>query len=1132
MRLSLSLLIVCALAGGGAADPITDSAEVLTPTKFDPFQCRDVLDKKAPEPGERDAFGGNGHGNGGRFATPRPSETWTGFDIAGDLRDPEPTVRALLKPTVDRHSWVTDGAKEDIAKIAATFGYHLVGLGTRSGRAQIHLSPMPMIRRVDVDMAQSLFGSLLEDEVRRRIALRPGGYLPWKPRDRACVLDRERSAVATYLRDEGYYDAEVILDTVDRDDHAVLKVYVNLGAQYAIDIDRVTVRSTTPVRPTLLDEAKALFKHRGSCAIATYLCYRKAHYSKAQVLADVQKVVELFQANQYPGVRVGFVKPKDAPELSVKDPADIPLFWDRPSETVWFAIEIDPRRGLDVEFKGNEGIASTQTLRKKLTFDKAQSADDLEMQVSARAVMTYLQSRGYFDALVLAERCPNAQCRATPGVRNRTPSRDPNPYDHVVFTIEPGRSREVKSVQFWPAKRVLDDEALEEVIATRPARLSSRVLGASTSTTTDQLAADADGIRARYRTIGYRDARVHVTASPDPTTLASAVATVAMILTDRGSGLHVRFSIDEGPLTRISELHVDLSSDRSAEIRTPEDRELCHQVLADLAALYEIRAIAAKPEKRCIVYLADDPSDRATFIDDKLAAFREGVVMGIGDQLRDRLFGHGLPRAEVRYSAESVHGKGHRMAVHYALRNTQKLWLGKVVVRGNFRTREALIRKLLRVNEGDLLRRDLLPDGARRLRATALFNSVNITMPDLEHTSQGRVNALLEVTERFDFFAQLETEMGYSSYNGAFLRFLPSLKNLAGRGISLDLAGTVGFELGRAVVERELTLRQLSGEATLRFPRYLTTWSPLEFQTEVTAFHDRRETPRFGRLISTGATLGLSRTSERPRLGKRPARARTVSLHLDFRSRTRNVDVLRPIGADDDDSQVPITTRTGTVGITGEWEQRVDRGGTLQPLAPEAGYRLEGHVAYATPVFQNTFLKVSAAASRYQPIGTNLVLRTDFRYDHGFPLGNAALLPEVERFFGGGDATVRGYNDDRLATEVVQVGVPPLENVQQIRVLPAGGNIRMLGSIDAQLRLAKVFGVVVAGGAFFDAGIITNQWTTANLDDVRPAVGVALARFLTPFGSLVFERAIPLRPRLGDDPRGRWHINFAARAQF
>ena len=54
------------------------------------------------------------------------------------------------------------------------------------------------------------------------------------------------------------------------------------------------------------------------------------------------------------------------------------------------------------------------------------------------------------------------------------------------------------------------------------------------------------------------------------------------------------------------------------------------------------------------------------------------------------------------------------------------------------------------------------------------------------------------------------------------------------------------------------------------------------------------------------------------------------------------------------------------------------------------------------------------------------MLRADLRYDQGIPLGGAVLLPEVERFFAGGDSTVRGYDDDRLATELVQVGVPPL----------------------------------------------------------------------------------------------------------
>jgi outer membrane protein assembly factor BamA len=111
---------------------------------------------------------------------------------------------------------------------------------------------------------------------------------------------------------------------------------------------------------------------------------------------------------------------------------------------------------------------------------------------------------------------------------------------------------------------------------------------------------------------------------------------------------------------------------------------------------------------------------------------------------------------------------------------------------------------------------------------------------------------------------------------------------------------------------------------------------------------------------------------------------------------------------------------------------------------------------------------------------------------------------------------------------VIESGVPPLSNIKQIRVLPSGGNIRMLGSLDAQYRVWSIF----ATGVFFDAGIIKNQWSTVTLDDIRPSVGMTLVRIVTPFGSFAFERAIPLRPRLGDDPRGRWHINFAARAQF
>ena len=72
---------------------------------------------------------------------------------------------------------------------------------------------------------------------------------------------------------------------------------------------------------------------------------------------------------------------------------------------------------------------------------------------------------------------------------------------------------------------------------------------------------------------------------------------------------------------------------------------------------------------------------------------------------------------------------------------------------------------------------------------------------------------------------------------------------------------------------------------------------------------------------------------------------------------------------------------------------------------------------------------------------------------------------------------------------------------------------------------------ILAGALFTDAGILQNQWSTVTSDDIRPSVGMGL-RALTPFGIGALEYAVPLRPRLGDDPRGRIHFYFAARAQF
>ena len=610
--------------------------------------------------------------------------------------------------------------------------------------------------------------------------------------------------------------------------------------------------------------------------------------------------------------------------------------------------------------------------------------------------------------------------------------------------------------------------------------------------------------------------RVRVEAATDPAAFGSAALTAALAAAEHGDGLYVRYVINEGEPTLLAGVEITIAGSDSKP-PGPVDDALCTLALAELADLYGAKQLATSTSPgRCVAQVANLP-------------FHEDAAALTKEQLKGRLYSRGRPRAEVGYQVAVV--APHRVVAKYKLAHVQTLQIGKVVIRGNFKTRSSIILSELGLRQGALFTQDALAEGARRLRNTALFDAVSVTMPDLETTTAGEVNAVVAVVERYDFLAQVDAEAGYSSYNGAFLKLIPSFKNLFGIGISFDITGTIGFDLAQYLANGNTQLRQLSAEATLRVPQWLSRRiSPVEFQTELTAFHRRQDTPRFGVVTTDGTTLTLSRTWERKRIGARAARAITTGLHYDFRLRERPIDVLRPIGADDDQTQVPISTRTGSVGVTFEWEQRVDRQGTLSPLAPEAGFRFEAQASFASNYLggQDTFLKLSTAGTKYWPVGSNLVVRADLRYDQGVPLGGAVLLPEVERFFAGGDATVRGYDDERLSTEILQVGVPPIQNVQQIRILPSGGNIRVMSSLDAQLRIYKL----LATALFLDAGMITNQWSTVTTDDVRPSVGMALVRVVTPFGAFAMERAIPLRPHLGDDPRGRWHISFAARAQF
>jgi outer membrane protein insertion porin family len=1007
--------------------------------------------------------------------------SWTEYRVQGTLLESMDTVRAMLDTTMALHKRIDGDARNAIAAATETMGYHLIGLGTQSSGgavvATLTVAPIPVVRSVTVTATTGLFGAQLEDKVERRMRLRTGARLPWDPQDRTDALHAEEKRIEEYLHDEGFFEGVATITPEPTGDYGIrLKVKADLGDEY--QVGQVTI-DTGGGEGVPLAEIRAQFVEQKECLVWK-ICIGRARFTRQRHTEAIAKVVELYRKRGFPSVRV----------QSDFDPL---TSFDRRTKKVRFTVRIDERRQIDVVFEGNDkGKFPDETLRKQLTFDDAASSDDFEVANSAAALVAYYQSKGRFDAQVTHN-------------RERFGA-----FDRIVFRIDEGGTRQIRSIKFEGANEV-SDATLRGVISTRVYQ-SIRLFSANPTATPLALAEDADRIRVAYAARGFLDSRVDVHVSPDSGTIDSAALTGAMLAAERKrSDLHVEFHIIEGPRTDIAEIQLVVVHDASV---TPNPNEVltseaCEELLDKVLAGLDAKATS----KRVLA-----PGDCAATVTD--VPYKDEVLRTTGDGLRDHLWSQGRPRSGVELGVDVDSVKRHRAVLRYNVVLGSVRKLGSVVVRGNFKTSRRIILDELGFKPGTTLTSSVLAAGPRAVRSTGLFESVNVELVDLDAAADAPVHAVVRVEERYDQRAIVDTEAGYSTQNGVFGKVKPAMPNMFGQGIYADLSLTYGSKF-------------YGIEGSARLPRWLARRVfPLAFDTELTGYLRSQDTERFGRLTTRGASIGLTRTWQRPASEKTTPYLIAASLRYDFRLRNRDEDALRPAGVDADQDKVPVATRTGSLGVSLRYDTRADRRGQYNPLAAEKGGLLEASVSFASPYLlgQDTFIKASATAQRFWPLTQRIVIRTDIRVDEGFPLGDAVLLPEVERFFAGGDNTVRGFDEDRLATEIIETGVPPFDGLQQIRVLPAGGNIRAVASVDGQLVLAgkDPQGVRFATALFTDAGMVRNRWTGIEKGDIRPGVGAAL-RLLTPFGSITLEYAFPLFPHLGDDPKGRIHFGLAFR---
>jgi outer membrane protein assembly complex protein YaeT len=595
----------------------------------------------------------------------------------------------------------------------------------------------------------------------------------------------------------------------------------------------------------------------------------------------------------------------------------------------------------------------------------------------------------------------------------------------------------------------------------------------------DALEESVDHLEEALRSSGHRQARVrtHEETSPARTVVvfegtAGALAEVAQVRIDSAASLPiVSLATRVGQPVRDRDLDQDertlsrLLQDRGyAEARVEADvpdgsgpLPVVFRVKAgartEITAV-EVRSPTALPaggEKRELLTRVGRPYHPRDIVTDRnalAAAYRNGGYLSAE------------VHSELRFSEDRS-----ELSVLFDVTPGPETRVDHVVISGLRHTHEDIVRRELRLKEGDPLGLEAVLESQRRLGSLGIFGNVSISEVDPE--SQAARSILVNVEERP--LTGLAYSFGYSEQDHIRVSAEVTRRNLGGRDRSLSLLASAALKGGVRVF------------ATYREP-YLFGWHQEVF---VTAFRQHEERVGF----------------QYDRYGLQLETARRLSPKWSLIGRyaaQQTHDILDP-------NQAPVE-------IDRAFEDSTFSGPSLSlvydtrddPLDPRRGEFLgaDGQLS-AHALGGESFVKGFVQAAAYRRLTDHLLLALSGRIGLARTFGgDPDLLSRPDRFFAGGDYSLRGFELDRVG---------PLALSTAGTLVPTGGNAMVLGTVELRQDIGRYFGVAL----FSDSGNVYTLVSDLTLDDIRYAAGLGL-RYRSAFGPIRVDWGYKLNRRSGE----------------
>lgn len=400
----------------------------------------------------------------------------------------------------------------------------------------------------------------------------------------------------------------------------------------------------------------------------------------------------------------------------------------------------------------------------------------------------------------------------------------------------------------------------------------------------------------------------------------------------------------------------------------------------------------------------------------------------------------------------------------------KQVYVRRINFQGNTKTRDEVLRREMRQMEAAWASSTKIERSKTRLERLGFFQEVNVETPAVPGTAD-QIDVNYSVVEKSS--GNITAGVGYSQVQGIIINAAVTQDNVFGTGKRVNFTfnnsqvNTI-YQLG--YLDPYFTLDGISAGFDLAYRR--SNFGQANISSYLT------------NIAQAGFNFGVPLT--------------------EFSALRANVDY--------QNQQIKANANTPA-----EFIQYLEENGTkfnIYSIALGYNYDTLNRAIFATeggthmlstlismPFSNLEYYKASYRARQYFPLAKDLTLLLGGEIAYGGGYGSTSGLPFFENYFAGGPNSVRGYLQNSLG---------PRGSTN----LPTGGNSKLIGSVEMLMPVPFIkesknirVGPFVDAGNVFDGGY--------DFGEIRYSVGLA-ARWLSPFGALMFSVGQPLNSKQGD----------------